>query len=155
MHMIGCVIRICCPIQFRQKICRRWLTPRHPVLHSSYPIKSTALVSASLPAATLPHHRVCEVSFNRGRRWPVAELSVSRGCMASEAPAEVPQLDRSQFATVLHLKALRLQASQCQDYVKAMSGCACMTCLPVNIISLATRLQAGMVSNHSIHSSLT
>lgn len=135
MYMIGCAVRIR-PLHLRRNICRRWLArspsvlpPRQPVeqLHCT---RSKVSVPATLATVTLPRHRGCEIRIGGvwlcESNWPAAKLSVAKGHMASEAPAEVPQLDRNQFTTVLHLKALRLQASQCQDYVKALSGCACI-----------------------------
>ncbi len=47
--------------------------------------------------------------------------------MGAEAPLAAPSLDKEQFSTTLRLKALRLQASQCQEFVKALKGCAAAT----------------------------
>lgn len=43
-------------------------------------------------------------------------------CMAAAQPQAAPELDRSQFTSTLHLKALRLDARKCQEYVKALNG---------------------------------
>ena len=56
---------------------------------------------------------------------------------------EVPQLDRSQFTSTLHLKALRLDASQCQQYMKALQGCG-LPCL-LNYRQLASFCRCTMI----------
>ncbi len=43
--------------------------------------------------------------------------------MTPTEPQTVPDLDRGQFSSTLHLKALRLEAAKCQSFVKALSGC--------------------------------
>lgn len=43
--------------------------------------------------------------------------------MTPAEPQTVPDLDRGQFSSTLHLKALRLEAAKCQCFVKALSGC--------------------------------
>jgi hypothetical protein len=56
------------------------------------------------------------------RHCRIGLLPLHRAMTAAEL-REVPQLDRNHFTSTLHLKALRLDASQCQQYMKALQGC--------------------------------
>lgn len=57
--------------------------------------------------------------------------------MTAAEQQDVPVLDRSQFTSTLQLKALRLDASRCQELVRALQGCVepdnlqCYVCMLV------------------------
>ena len=70
------------------------------------------------------------------RRCRIAPPPFCRAMTAAELQ-DVPNLDRSQFTSTLHLKALRLDASQCQQYMKALQGCGLPTCA---FTDMSTRL---------------
>lgn len=57
------------------------------------------------------------------RHSRIARLPLLCSTMTAAEPHAVPTLDRSQFTSTLHLKALRLHASRCQEFVKALQGC--------------------------------
>lgn len=71
--------------------------------------------------------------------------------MADQKPFPASSLDREQFKITLHLKALRLQANQCQEFVKALKGCAtsparthCTSCQVLRVVDPQTGATAGI-----------
>ena len=91
-------------------------------------IVASAGLAPGYCCARAPRQRgLCAVAAvgRQQRRQLLIARQLRLHCTMTTAELEtVPELDRSQFSSTLQLKALRLEALQCQKFVKALLGCA-------------------------------